>query len=396
MLRMPSLLESRSDLLHLRTPLGWKRIQPKNIQIKTGAKRSEASEHFHQWRWDAFSIENYVIKKGRPRGARHGKTEAQEEHFIAHNGIHDRFQRDPVYRDSQLKIGWTEETCIAMDKLAQESHSYCPLSDGKLVYHTEQIRKKCTNETPIRLPRSTYKYAPSPPWIWRRATWTKFPFINTKGGIRRLLHPVPHGGSGMNTGGAHKLKIDNDLWAHAMSGLKDQGDMFWCSLIKKLRVEYLTRFFNLLQPDRLQLIAICCNRRGVWTAHLTRHIFSCFTAHISMSHRHWLKFGVRARLCGFALAFDRLAKARAFDFNAKLSNCISEVSCSLLSFPLLLLKSVTNLFKPWEILTHEWELSLFTDSILISTPYFPCKSNLSGQKIFHVLAKCTHDKSLNL
>ena len=29
MLSMSSLLESRSDLLHLRTPLGWKRIQPK-------------------------------------------------------------------------------------------------------------------------------------------------------------------------------------------------------------------------------------------------------------------------------------------------------------------------------------------------------------------------------
>ena len=27
-------------------------------------------------------------------------------------------------RDSQLKIGWTEEKCIAMDKLAQEDHSY--------------------------------------------------------------------------------------------------------------------------------------------------------------------------------------------------------------------------------------------------------------------------------
>ena len=38
-------------------------------------------------------------------------------------GIHDRFQRDPVFRDSQLKIGWTEEKCIAMDKLAQEDHS---------------------------------------------------------------------------------------------------------------------------------------------------------------------------------------------------------------------------------------------------------------------------------
>ena len=37
------------------------------------------------------------------------------------------------------------------------------------------------------------------------------PFINTKGGIRRLLHPVPHGGSGTNTGEAHKLKTVNDL-----------------------------------------------------------------------------------------------------------------------------------------------------------------------------------------
>ena len=27
-------------------------------------KESEASQHVHQWRLDAFSIENYVIKKG--------------------------------------------------------------------------------------------------------------------------------------------------------------------------------------------------------------------------------------------------------------------------------------------------------------------------------------------
>ena len=52
------------------------------------------------------------------------------------------------------------------------------------------------------------------------------------------------------------------------------------------------------------------------------------------------------RLCGFVLAFDRLAKASTFVFKAKSSNCISEVSCSLLPFSLLLLKSVTNLFKP--------------------------------------------------
>ena len=82
-------------------------------------RESESSQNFHQWRLDAFSIESYVIKKVRPRGARHGKIEAQEEHFVAHNarkrclnkkfdGIHDPFQRDSVYRGSQLKIGWTE------------------------------------------------------------------------------------------------------------------------------------------------------------------------------------------------------------------------------------------------------------------------------------------------
>ena len=43
--------------------------------------------------------------------------------------IHDRFQRGSVFRDSQLKIGWTEEKCIKMDKLAQEDHSYCPSSE---------------------------------------------------------------------------------------------------------------------------------------------------------------------------------------------------------------------------------------------------------------------------
>ena len=45
------------------------------------------------------------------------------------DGIHDRFQRDSVYRDSQLKIGWTEEKCIALGTWAQEDHSYCPSSE---------------------------------------------------------------------------------------------------------------------------------------------------------------------------------------------------------------------------------------------------------------------------
>ena len=128
MLRMPSLLESRNGLLHLWTSIERESIQP------------ESSRHLHQWRLDALSIPNYVNKKERHRGARHGKTEAQKEHFIAHNarrrcikknfkGIHDRFQKDLTYRDSQLKIGWTEEKCIEMDKSAQEDYTYRPSSE---------------------------------------------------------------------------------------------------------------------------------------------------------------------------------------------------------------------------------------------------------------------------
>ena len=68
------------------------------------------------------------------------KTGAQNKHLVAHKArrkclkkkfeeIHDRFLKDSTYRDSQLKIGWTEETCIVMDKLAQEGHTYCPLPE---------------------------------------------------------------------------------------------------------------------------------------------------------------------------------------------------------------------------------------------------------------------------
>ena len=148
---------------------------------------SESSQNFHQWWLGALLIPHHVIRKGRPRGARHGKTEAEKEHFVAHNarkrclkknfdGIHDRFQRDPVYRDSQLKIGWTEEKCIAMDKLAQEDHSYCPSSEEYERYRKTGIshwtnQAECTDETPIRLPNNSHNYDPSPR-IWRRTTWT--------------------------------------------------------------------------------------------------------------------------------------------------------------------------------------------------------------------------------
>ena len=52
-----------------------------------------------------------------------------------------------------------------------------------------------------------------------------FLLINTKGGIRRLLHRVPQGGNGLNIGGAHKLKNVNYLWAREVSGNTERWDL---------------------------------------------------------------------------------------------------------------------------------------------------------------------------
>ena len=49
------------------------------------------------------------------------KVDPQGELFTA---IHDRFLRDPLYRESQLAIGWTEQKCKEWDELAKEDHTY--------------------------------------------------------------------------------------------------------------------------------------------------------------------------------------------------------------------------------------------------------------------------------
>ena len=98
-------------------------------------KESEASRRILQWTLDVLSIQNYVIKEGRPHGHRFGKTQEQKDHHIAHTlrkrcikrgfeGRHGRFLKDEIFRESQLEIGQTEEVCIQMDKDAQKDFTY--------------------------------------------------------------------------------------------------------------------------------------------------------------------------------------------------------------------------------------------------------------------------------
>ena len=45
------------------------------------------------------------------------KVDSQGEHFT---DVHDRFLRDPIYRESQLAIGWTEQKYKESDEHAKE------------------------------------------------------------------------------------------------------------------------------------------------------------------------------------------------------------------------------------------------------------------------------------
>ena len=98
-------------------------------------RETQSSRGILRWKFEFFLISNYVIKKERPHGNRHGKTEEQIKHDIAHNlrkrcikkkfeGIYDRFQKDSTFRDSQLRIDRTEEVCIQTDKDAQKYFTY--------------------------------------------------------------------------------------------------------------------------------------------------------------------------------------------------------------------------------------------------------------------------------
>ena len=262
-------------------------------------KESEYSQSFHQWRLDSFSIQNYVIKKWRPRGARHGETEAQKEHFIAHNerrrclkkkfeGIHDRSQRNSTYRDSQLKIGWTEEKCAPIwTNWHKENHSCCPPSEEferyqKFCFFT--LNKSFRN-APMKLRSDFWEALRNMHRLHLASGLNQILLISTTGGIRRPLHPVPHGVSGMNAGGAHNWRksITSELGEWAAS--KNREICFGRLLIMILRVEFLTSIFF-----------ICCSQIVyIWWQSaaddgkceqntLTRHIFSHLHALVTVSH----------------------------------------------------------------------------------------------------------------
>ena len=76
-----------------------------------------------------------MVKKNHSRGAKHGNSQEQYDHFKAnestrhakekgYDSILHRFQNDELYRNSQIAIGWTGEHCQYSDSLMFIDFSY--------------------------------------------------------------------------------------------------------------------------------------------------------------------------------------------------------------------------------------------------------------------------------
>ena len=75
-------------------------------------------------------------------------------------GIHDRFLRDPVYRESQLAVGWSEQKCKEWDELAKKDHTYKLTPEERWRYNGQWYLtlNKADKNGPMKL-RSHYRAA---------------------------------------------------------------------------------------------------------------------------------------------------------------------------------------------------------------------------------------------
>ena len=255
---------------------------------------SESRRNLNRQRLDALSIPNYGIKKSATHGARHGETEVQRKYRLPWNawkrcckkvdtqgehfaGIHDRFLRDPVYRESQLAIGWSEQKCKEWDDLAKEDHTYKLTPEEKRRYkgHWYLTLNKTGKNGPMKL-RSDYRAA---------VTMKKRLHHESGEPIEEPIHPgqqrrIRRGQEIFKEDYLSSARIDQHTrWQHPRGGTNPNG--IGSELTENVLLESLfcDSWF------RLQLIAIHYNRRECEQNTLAR-VFSRTFVQSSFAHMH--------------------------------------------------------------------------------------------------------------
>ena len=230
----------------LRTSLGWKRIHPKFSPMATGCFLNPALRHQKGATSWCSARQNWGRNSSSWPTMRGGDVSKRilMNFTIASNEIQYIVIRNSKLagprRSASRWINWHKKTIPVAHPLRS----------------TRDLRKTGTSHWTNQA--ETHRWnsdqtSEKQPQLWTVSTanleksdLNQSLFINTKGGIRLLL-PVLHGGSGMKTGGAH---------------------IFWicCSKI----------VYSWLPSAATDGV---CEQNT-----LTRHIFSCFSALITMSH----------------------------------------------------------------------------------------------------------------
>ena len=170
------------------------------------------------------------------------------------NATQNWLDRTEVHRDGQV--------CTGGSLLPSLQRGIWEISTT-VVSHIEQIGQECADSTSIRLSSCSHNQEPSPSRIRRRSCTTHSPEPY------RRWHP----------------SSSSDSWWNW-----DTSRSWWSSWVQFIFENVCCSRF------RLQLIAIYCNWRCVYTVHLSRHFFSC-TAHMfnNVLHNTLAQVSARAR-----------------------------------------------------------------------------------------------------
>ena len=252
-----SLWESWNCVLHMRTVLDSQRIEKENSI---------------NYRLDALSIPHYVIKTRRCQGPRHGKTEEHKGYHQVLNaskrcqhstGIHDRFLRYPVYRESRFAIRSSKKSVKSGMNLR------------KKIIH---VNFYCRGKEKTRKTIASYSEQNKQKWAYEASIWLQSRCHDKKSFTHECEEPIekspPSKSTKTNTTRTRtilqRLLLHRSSWSTYWMTTLAFISRFLVEVRIRIELEVRTQFFfwtNSLFWLRLQLIAIHFNRPCVWTEH---------------------------------------------------------------------------------------------------------------------------------
>ena len=171
--------------------------------------------------------------------------------------VHDRFLRDPVHRESQLAIGWSQQKCKEWDELAKEDQTYKLTPEERRRYQGQWYLTliKAGKNGPMKL-RSDYRAA---------VMMINHLHHESREPVEEPIHPCQQ----------RRIRQGQEVFSedYFSSARVDQhtGWQYWLSSTKsswyasEWSWKWAHNFFARISFDyswfRLQLIAIHCNRR---------------------------------------------------------------------------------------------------------------------------------------